>query len=120
MGGFNLTTTYARDDVGNVTSATDPGGNDTWYIYNALDQVVRRTSREVSPGSGLRYERDTFYDLNDNVVRVDVQNKDDLLEGVAGLAFERLKMDLVGSGSWQERIAAWMHSMREQLLGYCF
>jgi AcrR family transcriptional regulator len=45
-----------------------------------------------------------------------VRSKDDLLEGVAGLAFERLKMDLVAAGSWQERIAAWMHSMREQLL----
>jgi AcrR family transcriptional regulator len=45
-----------------------------------------------------------------------VRNKDDLLEGVAGLAFERLKMGLIAAGSWQERIAAWMHSMRDQLL----
>ncbi len=47
-----------------------------------------------------------------------VRSKDDLLEGVAGLAFGRLKVDLVAAGSWQERIGAWMHSMREQLLGH--
>jgi AcrR family transcriptional regulator len=45
-----------------------------------------------------------------------VRDKDDLLEGVAGLAFERLEVDLAAGGSWQERIATWMHSMREQLL----
>ncbi|MHC4443652.1 MAG: DUF6531 domain-containing protein [Planctomycetota bacterium] len=74
-GGLNLTTAYTYDSVGNVTSVVDPGTLDTLYTYNALDQVVRRTSREVT--SGVRYQRDTFYDANNNVVRVDLQNKDD-------------------------------------------
>ncbi|UCC29379.1 MAG: hypothetical protein JSU86_14400 [Phycisphaerales bacterium] len=75
--GFALTTTYEYDDVGNITRVTDPRGHDTQYVYNQLNQVVREISREVTDGSGVRYERDTFYDANDNVVRVDIQNIDD-------------------------------------------
>lgn len=76
--GFALTTTYEYDRVGNVTRATDPRGHDTQQVYNQLNQVVREISREVTTGGGLRYEKDTFYDANDNVIRVDIQNVDDL------------------------------------------
>jgi len=76
--GLALTTTYEYDGVGNVVRIVDPRGHDTLYAVNALDQVVRETSREVTDGGGVRYQRDTFYDANDNVVRVDVQNLDDL------------------------------------------
>ena len=75
---FALTTVYLPDSVGNPTSITDPRGYNTLIAYNALDQVVRTTSREVVAGSGVRHERDFFYDANDNVVRVDVQNKNEL------------------------------------------
>ena len=74
---FALTTGYEYDPVGNVTSVIDPRGNDTQFVVNELDQVVRRLSREVTDGSGLRYENDIYYDRNNNVVRTDVQNIDE-------------------------------------------
>ena len=74
---FALTTTYEYDLVGNVIRKTDPRGNDTQYIVNELDQVVREISREVTNGSGVRYERDTYYDANNNVVREDIVNIND-------------------------------------------
>jgi YD repeat-containing protein len=74
---FALTTAYEYDSVGNATRIVDPQGNDRLFTYNALDQVVRGLSREVVPGAGPRYETLRFYDANDNVVRVDVENRDD-------------------------------------------
>jgi cysteine-rich repeat protein/YD repeat-containing protein len=74
---FALTTGYEYDPVGNVTRVTDPRGNDTQFVVNELNQVVRRLSREVTDGSGLRYENDIYYDRNNNVVRTDVQNIDE-------------------------------------------
>jgi RHS repeat-associated protein len=74
---FALTTTYEYDAVGNVIGITDPNGNDTQFIYNQLNQVVRRISHEVTGSSGVRYESDTHYDENDNVVRVDIRDIDD-------------------------------------------
>lgn len=74
--GFALTSAYEYDDLGRLTRIIDPRGHDTLYTYNALDQVVRETSREVTDGSGVRYERDNFYDANNNIVRVDVQSID--------------------------------------------
>ncbi len=75
--GARLTTTYSYDSVGNVVQEVDPRNGDTTYVRNSLDQVVRQTSRQTASGSGIRYERDFFYDANDNLVRVDVQNKND-------------------------------------------
>jgi RHS repeat-associated protein len=72
-----LTTAYEYDDVGNVVRMTDPRGHDTQFVVNELNQVVRSISREVTEGSGVRHQRDTYYDENDNIVQVDVQNKDD-------------------------------------------
>jgi len=74
---FALTTTYEYDRVGNVIRMIDPRGHDTQYVVNALDQTVREISREVRDGSGIRYQRDTFYDANNNVTRLDVQNIDE-------------------------------------------
>jgi YD repeat-containing protein len=76
--GFALTTTYEYDAVGNVVRHVDARGHDTLYSVNALDQVVRETSREVTTGSGVRHVRDTHYDANDNVVRLEVENRDEL------------------------------------------
>jgi RHS repeat-associated protein len=75
--GVPLTTTYEYDNVGNVTRTVDPRGNDEFRVYNALDQVVRHISRETTTGSGVRYESDTYYDANDNIVRIDTPNVDD-------------------------------------------
>ncbi len=75
-GGFDLMTTYEYDCVGNVTLITDPKGNDSLYEYNSLNQPVRTQSRQVT-GGGTRYEGLIFYDANDNVVRIDIENKDE-------------------------------------------
>jgi len=76
-GGFNLTTRYEYDLVGNVTRRIDPRGHDTQYVYNALDQVVREISREVIDGSDVRYRKDFAYDANNNAARIDVLNLDE-------------------------------------------
>jgi hypothetical protein len=44
-------------------------------VVNALHQVVRMISREVATGSGIRYQRDYFYDANNNLSRVDIENR---------------------------------------------
>ena len=77
VGGFELTTTYEYDLVGNVIRKVDPRENDTQYVVNELDQVVQEISREVNKDSDLRYERDYFFDANNNVIRKDIQNIDD-------------------------------------------
>jgi len=82
-GGFNLTTHYEYDLFGNVVRRIAPRGQDTLYAINALDQVVRETSPEVLPASGVRYIKDYFYDANNNVVRVEVQNRSALEDGGA-------------------------------------
>ena len=76
-GGFNLTTRYEYDLVGNVTRKTDPRGHDTQYLYNQIDQVIREISREVRDGSGVRYQRNFHYDANNNVKRTEVLNLDE-------------------------------------------
>lgn len=73
-GGLNLTTAYEYDAFGNVVRRIDPRGNDTLLEVNQLNQVVRARSKLVG---GVRYERDTYYDANNNVVRIDVQNVDE-------------------------------------------
>ena len=52
----NLTTTTAYDDVGNVVQVTDPRGNDTQFIINELNQVVRSISRPVE-AAGVLHQR---------------------------------------------------------------
>ena len=45
----------------------DPRGNDTRFIVNQLNQVVREVSPEVVPSSGVRYQKDFYYDANNNL-----------------------------------------------------
>jgi RHS repeat-associated protein len=77
FGGLNLTTTYEYDTVGNVTKRIDPNRNETHMVVNQLDQVVREISPEVNPGSGIRYLKDYAYDANNNLKRMDVENRDE-------------------------------------------
>ncbi|MBI4470495.1 MAG: RHS repeat protein [Acidobacteria bacterium] len=60
---------YLYDRVGNVIQTTDGRNNITRYIVNQLNQVVRTISEPP-----FSYERDYFYDFNNNLVRVDIQN----------------------------------------------
>ena len=81
--GFSLKTMYEYDDVGNVIKLVAPRGNavpsepgqDTFYTYNQLDQVVLELSREAIPG--VRYEQRYWYDENENLIRRDVENRDE-------------------------------------------
>ncbi len=74
--GLRLTTAYEYDAVGNKVRLVDPMGHDTLYTYNSLDQLVRERSREITDGSGVRYEKLLWYDANNNPVRADVENRD--------------------------------------------
>ncbi|MBI3819718.1 MAG: hypothetical protein HY286_13565 [Planctomycetes bacterium] len=74
-GGLNITSTFEYDVVGNCVRVVDPRGNDTLITFNQLNQPVQT----LSPPSlnRVRYEKDYFYDENNNLARVDVANVDD-------------------------------------------
>ena len=76
--GFALTTNYEYDCLGRIIRKIDPRGHDSLTEYNALDQVVRSSSRRVSDPNGVRYIGLIYYDFNDKVVRRDLPNVDDL------------------------------------------
>jgi len=73
--GMMFSTRFEYNAVGAVVRVVDNLGRDTLFTRNSLNQPVRITSREASPG--VRYETDIRYDANDNVTSVDVQNKDE-------------------------------------------
>ena len=88
---FALTTMYDYDLVGNLISVTDPRGNDVQYTVNELNQIVRTTAREVeviangfastnrslrAQATTVRYLTDRFYDANNNMTQIDIQNVD--------------------------------------------
>lgn len=77
--GFGLTTVWTHDGAGNALSVRDARGNTTTFVVNALNQVVRQLSPPVQMMNGVsvQYQVDTWYDENDNVVRVDTKNFDD-------------------------------------------
>ncbi|MFO0983632.1 MAG: DUF6531 domain-containing protein [Planctomycetota bacterium] len=74
-GGLAITTNYEYDQVGNATRIVDPRANTWLLMYNALNQIVREESPIVT--GSVRYRRDFFYDANDNLVQIEVQNIDE-------------------------------------------
>lgn len=72
--GRNLTTTYEYDARGNVTRVTDPRGTTTDFEVNALNQRVGRQTQGATFGELVRSQ--IYYDAADNVVRMDVENRD--------------------------------------------
>ncbi len=74
-GGLALTTSFQHDSRGNVTNIVDPRGNDLIFTYNALDQCVSRQTQQSSFGE--RVKSAFYYDANDNLVRCDVENRDE-------------------------------------------
>ncbi len=75
--GSAMTTSYEYDALGQAVRVLDPLGHDDLFAHNALDQIVRATSRPVDAG-GVRYRIDSFYDANDNLERRDVLAVDHL------------------------------------------
>jgi AcrR family transcriptional regulator len=45
-----------------------------------------------------------------------VRSKDDLMKAIVAMVLERHDFELPARGAWNERIAAWMHALRAQLL----
>jgi YD repeat-containing protein len=76
-GGLALTTRYEYDALGNVVRRTDPRGHDELLVVNALNQVEAERSREWTAGSGIYTWKYRTYDANDNLVRLDVENRDE-------------------------------------------
>ena len=66
------TTLLEYDTVGNIVRVTDPRGNATQLVVNERDQVVRMVR-----SAPFLHEVDYYYDANDLLVRVDIQNVDD-------------------------------------------
>ncbi len=71
-GGAAITNSYTYDSVGNLTSFTDGKGQASTYAVNAMNQVTRSVGRHP-----LIIAADYTYDANGNVIRVDVDNKDE-------------------------------------------
>ncbi len=71
---FTLMTSFGYDDRGNLVGETDPRGNSTIRTYNQLDQPVFRLSPIVG---GVQYADFYFYDADDNLVRTDIENRDE-------------------------------------------
>ncbi|MBI3449343.1 MAG: hypothetical protein HY049_10565 [Acidobacteria bacterium] len=76
-GGALYVSTYEYDSVGHLTRTIDQTGHDSIVVSNVLGEVLRRTSPEVTDGSGIRYSTDFFYDANGNLVRTEIENKDE-------------------------------------------
>ena len=64
-----IRTEAAYDEVGNKVRGTDGRGNSTRFIYNQLNQLVRK----IAPAP-FEYLTDYYYDANNNLVRVSEQN----------------------------------------------
>ncbi len=84
---LSITTTYLRDQVGNVKGVIDPRGVLTSIELNPLNEVVTVTRgadvvAAISSGQlitgepPLKYRTRYIYDANGRVIRTDVENKD--------------------------------------------
>jgi len=69
--GAAAATSYSQDGFGRLASVTDARGYTTSYARNALDQLV-----EIQPPQPKAPKTTLLYDNNDNVYRVEVENKD--------------------------------------------
>lgn len=74
--GLRLTTSFEYDERGNLTRLIDPRSNDVLVAYNALNQPVTFSRQSQGPDFGERVATAYFYDANDNLVQVDMDNRD--------------------------------------------
>lgn len=74
QGGLALRTRYEYDARGNLIRHIDARGHDQLFTYTVLDQSSTRQSQQSSFGSrtGTRFH----YDAADNLVRVEMENRD--------------------------------------------
>lgn len=70
--GNNLTTSFEYDARGNVTRCVNPNGTPTDIEVNALNQVV---ARQTDTPFGEKTSFRCFYDANNNLVQIDVENR---------------------------------------------
>ena len=75
-GGLRLTTGFECDSRGCVTRVIDPRGHDALIAYNALRQPVTVGKQTQAQSFGERVRSSLYYDANDNLVRVDRDNRD--------------------------------------------
>ncbi|MDD2600720.1 MAG: DUF6531 domain-containing protein [Kiritimatiellae bacterium] len=71
--GDNLTTSYEYDARGNLIRCVDPRGTPTEFEVNALNQIVSKQTQGATFGEKVR--AGLFYDANNNLVQVDVENR---------------------------------------------
>ncbi|MCL4786374.1 MAG: hypothetical protein KJ070_06200 [Verrucomicrobia bacterium] len=73
--GVRIVESYEYDVRGNLTRLVDGNGNDQLFTYNALDQCVTRQTQQSSFSERVRTS--FHYDANNNLVRCDVENRDE-------------------------------------------
>ncbi len=81
-------------------------------ILQASYELVRRNGRDALTMRALAEELGT----GPMSLYTHVRDKAELLEGVAARALELIEFDEDIAGSWQDRLAAWAQSLRQQLL----
>jgi YD repeat-containing protein len=73
--GVHLTLAFDYDSRANVTRAVDPRGNDILISYNALNQPITVHKQTQGATFGERVKTTLFYDGNNNLVRIDRDNR---------------------------------------------
>ncbi|MBM4431288.1 MAG: RHS repeat protein, partial [Chloroflexi bacterium] len=74
-GTLDITTMYGYNVLGATTAVTDALGVRTDYAVNALGQLIKVSAAVASNGQAAPdYETLYWYDANDNLIRVDVEN----------------------------------------------
>jgi YD repeat-containing protein len=73
--GLALTTAFEYDARGNVTRVVDPRGNDLLVTYNAINQPITVHKQTQGATFGERVKKTLFYDANNNLVRIDRDNR---------------------------------------------
>lgn len=74
VNGFDLSTTYDYDLIGNMIKETGPDGDVTEYLYNQASQLVR--VEHFNNAQKLFAEKMYFYDANGNLVVEEEKNLD--------------------------------------------
>ena len=80
-------------------------------ILLAALELVRREGRDALTMRAVAQELGT----GPMSLYTHVRGKEDLLEGIATVAFDRLELKHDSKGRWTTRLERWMHSLRDEL-----